>query len=267
MRSKARCHPNEGRDDLLVSGVRMRGDAAEGRALRLSAALVRRLAIVSGVVLVTLGPGCGRAKMVPEDGARLVRDAPGYAVAERAGVRMAASGDVWKGRPADLPERLTPVKVRLVNRSGRDLQILYGRFVLVGARGRKYRPLPPVPPAQDASRAGMGTVRPYFAPSNFFVRPADHDVYPSLPPWPTRLRSDDVFYARQYDRWGDEPPSRELQRLALPEGVLASGGEIAGFLYFENATGRESKLALRADLRDEEGRETVASISIPFRVE
>jgi hypothetical protein len=88
-----------------------------------------------------------------------------------------------------------------------------------------------------------------------------------LPPWPNRLRSDDVFYARQFDRWGDELPTRELQRLALPEGVLASGGEIAGFLYFENATGRESKLALRADLRDEEGRETVASLSIPFRVE
>jgi hypothetical protein len=204
--------------------------------------------------------------MVPADDARLVRDAPGFAVAERDGVRVAANADDWHGRPADLSERLTPVKVRIVNHSGRDLQILYGRFRLTGARGRTYRPLPPVPLSHGHPHDAVGTVRPYFAAASFFVRPAYQDVYPSLPPWRSAMKADDEFYVRQYGLWGDDLPTREIQRLGLPEGVLANGGEIAGYLFFENATRKESKVSLKADLRDCDGGD-VAAISIPFRIE
>ena len=83
--------------------------------------------------------------MLPASTARVVPGATGFAVVEQDGVRVAASGDDWTARPLDLSERMTPVKVRIVNHSGRDLQILYDRFSLAGERGRVYRPLPPVP--------------------------------------------------------------------------------------------------------------------------
>jgi hypothetical protein len=205
--------------------------------------------------------------MLPASTARLVPGAPGFAVAEQDGVRVAASGDDWTARPADLPDRLTPVRVRIVNHSGRALQILYDRFALAGARGRLYRPLPPVPLSHERPLDSAGTVRPFFASASFFVRPACRDVYPSLPPWHDRLPSEDGFYERQYKLWGRDLPTPEVQRMGLPEGVLEDGGQITGFLFFENATGRESKLLFKANLEADQGGRTVTAISIPFRVE
>src|SRR5207253_3581790 len=63
---------------------------------------------------------------------------------------------------------------------------LYEDFVLAGARGRKYRPLPVVPIDHDA----RNPLRPTFASVNFFVGPRYHDVYPSLPAWERQLPRD-----------------------------------------------------------------------------
>lgn len=219
-------------------------------------------------LVLGLGPlACGHDRMLPANTARVIPDAPGFAVVEKDGVRVAASGDDWTARPADLPDRLTPVRVRIINHSGRSLQILYDRFTLAGARGRVYRPLPPVPLFHDRPLDSAGTVRPFFASDSFFVRPAHRDVYPSLPPWPTRLPGDDRLYERQYKLWGQGLPTPEVQRMGLPEGVLSDGGQISGFLFFENATGRESKLLFKADLGEGKGSPLVTSIAIPFRVE
>jgi hypothetical protein len=230
------------------------------------AAVCGRSTLFAGVVgLGLLSFGCGHERMLPASTARVVVGAPTFAVVEKDGVRIAASGDDWTDRPADLPSRLTPVKVRIINHSGRALQILYDRFVLAGAHDRVYRPLPLVPILHEHPIDTVGTVSPYFASTSFFVRPAYRDLYPSLPVWPTRMPTDNAFYQQQYKLWGEDLPTREIQRLGLPEGVLADGGEMSGFLFFENATGRERRLALKAHLDD--GRGGGTSISIPFRVE
>lgn len=218
---------------------------------------------IVGFGLLTLG--CGHEHMLPASTAHVVAGAPTFAVAERDGVRVAASGDDWTDRPADLSFRLTPVKVQIVNHSGRPLEILYDRFFLAGAHDRRYRPLPLVPLIHERPIDAAGTVHPYFASSSFFVRPAYRDLYPSLPVWQTRLPTDDGFYGRQYELWGEDLPTREILRLGLPEGVLADGGEMSGFLFFENATGHERKLSFKADLKDGQGGGT--SVSIPFSVE
>jgi hypothetical protein len=227
----------------------------------------RYLSCVGAVVLGLVPLACGHDRMLPASTTRVIPDAPGFAVVEQDGVRLAASGDDWTARPADLPDRLTPVRVRIVNHSGCALQILYSRFALAGARGRLYRPLPPVLLFHERPVDSAGTVRPFFASANFFVRQAYRDVYPSLPPWPTRLPSEDRFYEHQYKLWGRNLPTPEVQRMGLPEGVLDNGGQISGFLFFENATGRERKLLFKADLEEGQGDRTVTSISIPFRVE
>jgi hypothetical protein len=218
-----------------------------------------------GLGLMTLA--CGHERMLPASSANVVPGARGFAVVQRNGVNVEASGDDWSGRPDELEGRLTPVKVWISNHSGKAIQILYERFVLAGGDGRRYRPLPPVPLLHDRPLDAHASLRPIFATASFFVRPAFRDVYPSIPPWPTRLQSDDQFYETQYKLWGRDLPTVEMQRKGLPEGVLADGGEMSGFLYFENAIGRESRVSFEADLEDGEGQDRVTSIAIPFRIE
>jgi len=214
--------------------------------------------------LVSLATGCGHGRMLPAKAADVVPGAPSAAFAEEAGIRIAADGDDWTGRPADLPERFTPVKVRIVNRSGKPLLLLDERFSLAGRHGHKYRPLPVIPIDAPAS---VGPLRPIYAADRFFVAPRFHDVYPSLLPWSEPLPRTAQLYERQYHRWAGDLPTREMRRMALPEGVLADGGQISGFLYFENATAHETDFVFTAKLEDGEDGTPVTSIEIPFRVE
>jgi hypothetical protein len=209
--------------------------------------------------------------MLPAPDAEKVPGAPTSAVSEEGGVRLSASGHDWKGQPADLPKQLTPVKVRIANNSGRPVRVLYEGFELAGAKGRVYRALPVVP-LRDRGEADDGVVQPMYGAANFFVGPRLRKVYPSLPAWSRPLPRDSELYERQYDRWKKGLPTEEMQRMAVPEGVLADGGRVAGFIYFEEATRRERALVLRATMVPEllpnsggEGDNAApASIEIPF---
>ena len=53
----------------------------------------------------------------------------------------------------------------------------------------------------------------------------------------------------------------------MSEGVLADGGVISGFLYFESPLGHEDRVTFEADLNGTDGQATVAAVKIPFRVE
>lgn len=220
-----------------------------------------RPALIAGIGIYVVG--CGHGRMTPAPSAHVVPGAPNAASAQEQGVRVAASVEDWRGRPLDLPKLMTPLKVRIVNQSGKPLRILYERFELAGGRGRVYRPLPVVPIDHDREAA----VNPTFGAANFYVGPRYHDVYPTLPAWSQPLPRDTEFYDRQYERWSKDLPSTEMQRMALPEGVLADGGQVSGFLYFEQATGREDRLLFRAGLDDGNDGQPVASIEIPFRIE
>ena len=191
--------------------------------------------------------------------------APEAAVDESAGVRVSAEGNDWNAAPADLPGRLTPVKVRIVNHSGVPIEILYQQFRFKGTHGRVYQPIPLVP-IDHQHPDDAHPIHPIYSASNFYVGPGLHDVYPSLPAWSTPLPRDDAFYERQYQRWEKDLPTRAMQRMGLPEGVLADGGEISGFLYFENVTRNESRLTFKADIDDVRQGDEVAEIDIPFRV-
>lgn len=199
---------------------------------------------------------------MPAASAQRVPGAPAYAASEVDGVRIAAAGDDWSGRPVDLGRQMTPVKVRIINHSGRPLRVLYEDLMLDGGRGHRYRPLPVVPIDHDA----RATLEPTFGAEKFFVGPRYHDVYPSLPPWERQLPRDEAFYQNQYGRWPGALPTPEMKRMALPEGVLADGGQITGFVYFEDATA-ERHITFRAELAADDDGQTLASIEIPFQVE
>ena len=217
-------------------------------------------------VLSLSAVSCAQGRMLPAASAHAIPGAPEAAADEVQGVRVSAEGDDWNAAPADLSTRLTPVKVRIVNHSGVPARIEYQQFTLVGGHGHVYRAIPIVPLDHQPPVDGVGTIEPIYAASNFFVAPRYHDVYPTLAAWPQPLERDEAFSNEQYQRWNDGLPTRAMQRMGLPEGVLADGGEISGFLYFEDATKRESRLTFRADIDDEQHGDQLAEIKIPFRV-
>lgn len=220
----------------------------------------RRTAIFLTLALA----GCATGRLRPAKSAHIIPDVPNAAIAEDSGIRIAAEANDWNAAPDDLVERLTPLKVRIINHSGEPIQILYQQFALVGADGRKYQPLPPAPIAEGAAQAPP--VHLVYASSKFFVAPRLHGVYPSLDTWSVPLARDDDFYARQVARWEQDLPSHPMRRMALPEGVLADGGEISGFLYFENATRKERRVTFQADLGAPPQGDAITQIEIPFVV-
>ncbi len=225
----------------------------------------RYLTLVAALALG--GLSCAEGKMLPAASAHVVPGAPETATAEREGIRVSADGDDWSASPADLSERLTPVKVRIVNHSGAPVLIEYRQFTLVGTHDHLYRAIPPVPLEHAEGSEAAGTIDPVYAASNFFVAPRLHDVYPTLAAWSQPLDRDGDASAERYQLWGRDLPTRAIRRMGLPEGVLADGGEISGFLYFENATRRERRLTLRADLDRAQNGEQVAKIELPFQVQ
>jgi hypothetical protein len=62
-------------------------------------------------------------------------------------------------------------------------------------------------------------------------------------------------------------PTRQMMRSALPEGVLGDGGEMSGYLYFENATRHEDYVKFKVELDEGHGGEVVASVDVPLRVD
>ena len=210
---------------------------------------------------------CAQGRMLPAASAHTIPGAPEAAAAEVQGVRVSADGNDWNAVPADLSTRLTPVKVRIVNHSGAPARIEYQQFSLVGAHGHVYRAFPIVPLDHQTPVDGVGTIAPIYAASNFFVAPRYHDLYPTLTAWPRPLEQDEAYSNEQYQRWEQGLPTRAMLRMGLPEGVLADGGEISGFLYFEDATKRESRLTFRADIDDGQHGGQLAEIKIPFRVQ
>src|SRR5579871_3733670 len=221
-----------------------------------------RLVVLSLLLVVS----CGQGRMLPAASAHDVPGAPEAASQEKAGVRVSADGDDWEARPADLPARLTPVKVRIVNHSGADALIEYERFELVGAHGHVYRAIPLLP-ADGETADGADPIHPVYAASKFYVAPRYHQAYPSLDPWSRPLARDDSSFGDRYKLWDRDLPTRAMRRMGLPEGVLVDGGEISGFLYFENATRHEKRLTFRADIDDEQTGDELAEITIPFQVD
>jgi hypothetical protein len=215
---------------------------------------------------VLASASCAHGHLAPAANAQVVPETTSSAIASDAGVRVVASLDDWRGIARELPDGITAIKVRVVNRGARPVSILYERFALEGRRGHRYRVVPAVPLSHATLLAGMGPIQPIFAAANFEVAPRYHDIYPSLDPWPTALPRTGASEGAG-GRWGELAPNRELCRMELPEGVLSPEGEITGYLYFEDPTGSEKALTLVANLASEKSGDTVASVKIPLQVE
>lgn len=221
--------------------------------------------IVAGLSTLALA-GCGHSRMRPAPTAQVVRSAPWSAYVEQAGIRVSASTDTWDGRPEDLPELMTPLKVRLANQSGHPIRISYDEFALQPDGGHSFRPLPPAP-LEARPETGLGGLRLLYASTGFHVARAYKALLPSYDAWPEPLPRDASGAEKEYQHWSEGLPTREMRRRALFEGVLEDRGVTTGYLYFSRRARAGDTVVFRAALTDAQDGETVASLDIPFVVE
>ncbi len=187
------------------------------------------------------------------------------------GVSMVAQAAGWPGDPS-IKTEVTPVQIGIENDSGQPLQLRYRAFALINLKGRRYAALPPFNIGGSLLEPVLigdydPIVEPGFTYDDYFeLAPVydpiyDLDVYPD--PWIY-----DYGYYDTYDTyWARFPlPTKEMLRLALPEGVLNSGGYLEGWLYFERVPENIYRVIFRADLINAKTGQTFGEIRIPFLV-
>ena len=78
---------------------------------------------------------------------------------------------------------------------------------------------------------------------------------------------DPFYYDYYFSYWEKiDLPTDRMLNLALPEGALGKGGEVAGFLYFEKVED-ETQLEFHMELVEAKSGKMFGTISIPFFVE
>jgi hypothetical protein len=144
------------------------------------------------------------------------------------GVEIGVTANAWRGWPTELPRLVTPVLVRLANRGDVPVRVDPRTFALTLPDGRLAAMLPadvrgmtpaPAPAALAQAGAALGPTRERSGAGWALNEPSlDPRVDPSHEPDRT---------------W--ELPSADMLALALPDGLLAPGREVSGFVYFERA--------------------------------
>lgn len=196
-------------------------------------------ALAGMAMLVLLG--CAHSyRLVPTPGAAAAQG-PGQAVAgESAGVRMIASAQIWNGDPPTLSQYVLPLWVEIENHSGKALWFRYSALRMEDPNGRAT--LRAIPPFRVKGNAiiPMSAVRPEFQSKGFSVVPLLGPSYVGLDdPWEGPLLEPDLAYYVDHDvDWEESLPTADMLRRAIPEGVVADGGKVAGFVYFKKNEGR-----------------------------
>jgi hypothetical protein len=218
----------------------------------------RHLVTIIGLVAIALlGSGCATVLRPAPEAARTGR--ADEAVATDAGVQVVVAADAWHGYPVEIDEVITPLLVTLTNDSGRQLELRHELLGLVTPGGVLYAAVPPFDvrgvvyqPIDAAYPAGGFT--PYYSP-----------WYPGwgVSGGPYRPYSYGGFYST-VERVS--LPSGDMVEEALDEGILAPGGRVTGFVFFERIEDvRRVTFSMR--LVDAKTGEQFGAVAIPFVVE
>lgn len=192
--------------------------------------------LCAAIVAAAAG-GCA-AELEPAPGAELV--AEDAAIEREAGVEIVAAADAWRGYPDDLDAMLTPVLVTITNNSEADLQIRYEYFTLDYPAGGHFAALPPFQISGTTAErvATTGPVMPYGPVVGFGVAPYLSPWYPGWSVYGGPFPYSTGYYGTYYDSFSRIVlPTGDMIQKALPEGVLAPGGRVSGFIYFEEVEG------------------------------
>ncbi len=200
------------------------------------------------VMLVALG----LIAAISSSGDAAAQEPEEQGIATVARVQVTVKADSWAGWPRQLTE-VIPLLVRIENRGTTPVRLRFEDFRLMPANGMARVALPPfdIRGAETAAvgTAGVGSPYPYTI-DGFLVAPHLSRYYPHIDPFTGAFVYDPFYYSTYYPAFARSPlPTRDMVSRALPEGVLRPGGEIEGFLYFDE--GFESERAtFQLDLVD-----------------
>lgn len=197
-------------------------------------------------------------------------DAAGIVVAD---VQIVVQPDEWP-EERQVPDNVTPILVELENRSTHALRLEYKLFSLTAAEGRKLSALPPFNVYGTwkrplVTRQGSRFELQYEA-ERFEIAPFYADIYRGVPSYSRPFAADQRYYGATYNRWKqmDDPmPTRTMQLMALPEGVLHPGGRVAGYLYFDKVPAATNSVDFHFSMVDASTGDIFAVASLGFVVD
>jgi len=202
------------------------------------------------VILFALGAmGCATTTLVPAPGAQPVpAGRVTGAAASAAGVTVMAWPEAWSAAPRSLPAVVTPFLVAIDNGGTVALRVRHDDFEVVSANGRR-----------------LGARSPYEITGYTFERAWSPFIVAGPPLGPYAWRRwgwDDPYYYS--DPWVRVPlPTADMVAMALPETVVAPGGRVTGFLYFDRLGRGVTSVDFTARLADTSGAR-LGVVTIPF---
>ena len=233
---------------------------------------------ITGLLVFLLVCECASpiARLTPASGAQQVPGNKNQAISIIDSVEVIADGR-WNGDPAIL-DYVTPLRITITNRGGKDILILFRNFYLISPQGKHYAAIPPyniVGSIQaPVPAAGYAPIyNPDFLFYRFYIAPYFSPIYPGLPIWnyPGVSLSYDPFYDpyyynNYYPYWPTVPlPTPFMLSQAIPEGVVQSGGSLSGYFYFQTVNPNVKQVTFQADLQDV-NHNIFGTVSIPFKV-
>lgn len=235
-------------------------------------AFTRHTLLLQITVLLIAAMGCRTgAELSPAPSAAEV---PGEdaAVSSIDGVELRAQPGMW---PGDVPinREVTPIEVTIDNDSDLPVQLRYDQFALVGPQGTRYSALPPYDVEGEVDEPEMARVyspisNPLFAHDRFVVAPYYADVYPGIGVYADPFLYDPLYHDNYFTYWEErELPTEDMLRRGLPEGVVEPGGEVTGFLFFENVDPDQPRVEFRGQIVDARTGNRFGTVTIPFTVE
>src|SRR5690242_6224877 len=116
--------------------------------------------------------GCAKQHIVPAPQAIRVPDLKNAARDASNGVVAIVQTDQWHGDPGNLRDALTPVYVRLENKSRHPLEIAYRRFALTTDSGMTSTALPPFSIRGSVEQTvPVTTYDPWYGWNGFYLSP------------------------------------------------------------------------------------------------
>ncbi len=253
-------------------------------------------------VVIAFVAGCAtyhHAYLVPAPAATLANQGQS-AVATAGDVTITVIPNSWNGRPHNLYRKVTPVKVRIQNNSKVPVRLIYSDFQLETPQGQAFAALPPYQitgmqavgdllPLSNANPRIVDVafhrtaphrthpingghsrivIRPGFAWNNFYYAPYWGYGYYGIGPWPYGWAPNGVYFNTYYPYMtAVRLPTRSMIRKGVPEGVIAPGGFVEGFLYFKKVSPSLSKIDFTAIVQNANTGKQLTTITIPFDVE
>lgn len=227
------------------------------------------LKLLAVLAVLILAAGCGTTDLEPAAGADTVPGLDEAASATVDGVRVVVQAAEWMGT-APIGQQVTPLRVQIENDGRHPVRIRYSEWKLVSDEGRRYAALPPFGLEGTVEEPRLvetypPVVDPTFTGTGFMVAPYYRSLYPRWTAFPGTFPYDPLYYERYHTLWVNmRLPTETMLRHALPEGVVREGGEVAGWLYFENLPADAERVRLMGDLVNPETGEVFGSIEIPF---